>query len=199
MDLGILAPLVTGVAAADRQPAFVVDSIEADKVKAPVDSDASARVRVHSNTRSLDVKFAAVPGAGSLPFRFRYCSEGYDRGWRDPIGVMRFAVRFDDAVENTILGEEFDAHGELPNGLRHRQPRLYERPEKMDVPRGRAAWWRSRRALPSLLDILGIAMIELWVLGCETGLERLAIEAPASFWSEQRHNLRLPPKQEAVI
>ena len=135
--LGVLAPLAPGVAAADRQPAFSVESIEADGVKVPVDSEAPTTVRVRSNTRSLDVRFAAAPGVGASPLRFRYWLEGYDRGWRDPIGVMRFTVRFNDAADNTISGEEFDAHGETADWTGTPATSAFnQRLETLDVPPG---------------------------------------------------------------
>jgi signal transduction histidine kinase len=130
-------PPLTGTTA--EKPYFVVDVIEADGMKLPLEGASAGPVRLPSNTRSVDIGFAPVSVAGSVPLRFRYQLEGYDRGWRDPIGVMRFAVRFNDAADNTISGEEFDAFGESPGWTGTPETALFkERLETLDVPPGAA-------------------------------------------------------------
>jgi len=134
----LVALLWTGIATAADAP-FSVVAIEADGVKLPPVSNPAGSVELHANTRSLDVTFAPTPGNIPASLRFRYQLAGYDREWRDPIGVMRFAVRFNDAADNTISGEEFDAHGETAGwtGIPETS-RFTERRETLDVPQGAA-------------------------------------------------------------
>jgi len=50
---------------------------------------------------------------------------------------MRFAVRFNDASDNTISGEEFDAHGESAGWTGNPATSVFtERRESLDVPQG---------------------------------------------------------------
>jgi len=87
----------------------------------------------------LDVDFAPKPARGAEPFRYRFQLEGMDPGWRDPIGVMRFTVRFNDAKGNAVSGEEFDAHGESPGWTGSPETsRFIARRETLEVPAGAA-------------------------------------------------------------
>ena len=151
--------LLTNPAAAAELPAFAVDAIEADGVKLPRAGESPGPVKLPSNTRSLDVTFWPVRGASAVPLRFRYQLEGYDRGWRDPIGVMRFAVRFNDAAENTISGEEFDAHGESAGWTGVPETaRFKEREETLEVPQGatRLQLWLSSAGPQQTMGIYAV-------------------------------------------
>lgn len=151
--------LLTSPATAAEPPAFAVDAIEADGVKLPIAGESPDTVKLPSKTRSLDVTVGPVRGASAVPLRFRYQLEGYDRGWRDPIGVMRFAVRFNDAAENTISGEEFDAHGESPgwSGVPETS-RFKERQETLEVPQGatRLQLWLSSAGPQQTMGIYAV-------------------------------------------
>jgi signal transduction histidine kinase len=151
--------LLTSPGAEAELAAFAVDAIEADGVKLPRAGESLGPVKLPSNTRSLDVTFGPVRGASAVPLRFRYQLEGYDRGWRDPIGVMRFAVRFNDAAENTISGEEFDAHGESAGWTGAPETaRFKERQETLEVPQGatRLQLWLSSAGPQQTMGIYAV-------------------------------------------
>jgi signal transduction histidine kinase len=95
---------------------MVVSAVEGDGIKIPFDIQSNDPVILRTHTRIVDFVFNPQSkdfGSNTTEStRYRYKLEGFDRQWLNPIGVMRFAVRFNDNSENTISGEEFDAHGE---------------------------------------------------------------------------------------
>ena len=163
----------TRPAVAAETPAFSVEAIEADGVKLPVGGESTSPVEIRSNTRSLDITFAPVPGLGAVPLRFRYQLDGYDRGWRDPIGVMRFAVRFNDAADNTISGEEFDAHGESAGWTGTPENALFiERTETLDVPQGatRLQIWLSSAGPQQTMGVYALDGLEVVLVPSDPAL-----------------------------
>jgi signal transduction histidine kinase len=138
--MGLAIALCGPVGAAEFREATVsVDRVEADGVRVSAADGASDSVRLRADIRALDITFAPASGETMHPPRFRYRLEGHDREWRDPIGVMRFAVRFNDSSDNTISGEEFDAHGESPGWTGVPETSAFqERSETLDVPQGAA-------------------------------------------------------------
>ena len=120
-------------------PPVSVGRIAADGISLPLPSVNSDPVRVRSHTRMLDVDFKALPQTPATAVRYRFKLEGVDSDWRDPIGVMRFAVRFNDAKGNTISGEEFDAHGESQGWTGSLENSSFTpRRESLEVPEGAA-------------------------------------------------------------
>jgi len=166
-------------AAAAEKPAFAVDAIEADGVKLPFDGKASGPLELPSNTRSLDITFAPVQGASATPLRFRYQLDGYDRGWRDPIGVMRFAVRFNDAADNTISGEEFDASGESAGWTGMPETSLFkERLETLEVPQGaiRLQVWLSSAGPQQTMGVYALDGLEVMLVPSDPALGERSVE-----------------------
>jgi signal transduction histidine kinase len=166
--------------------ATMVEVIEADGVRLPLGGEgvgSTGPIKLRANTRSLDITFAPVPGAGSVPLRFRYQLDGYDRGWRDPIGVMRLAVRFNDAADNTISGEEFDVHGESPGWMASLETaRFIERRETLEVPQGatRLQVWLSSAGPQQTMGIYAIEdLVVTFVSGDPAAGERSVEVVPA--------------------
>lgn len=93
--------------------AYVIESVHADgNLVAPKPNSHNYRI-AHG---IKDLVFALKPSVeGEQPQRFRFQLEGYDAGWREPGGSMRFTVRFDEQNGNTIFGEEFQSTRESPN------------------------------------------------------------------------------------
>ncbi|MEY2600121.1 MAG: hypothetical protein RLZZ142_2380 [Verrucomicrobiota bacterium] len=114
-----------------------VGRVAADGVQLP--QDASGLVRVKAYTRMVDVDFSTGSGGGRAPLRYRFQLEGVDAGWRDPLGVMRFTVRFNDSKGNAVSGEEFDAHGQSPGWTGALETSAFiPRRASLEVPAGAA-------------------------------------------------------------
>jgi len=162
-----------------EKPAFAVDSIEADGVKLPLGGEASGPLELPTNTRSLDITFGPVRVASAVPLRFRYQLEGYDRGWRDPIGVMRFAVRFNDEADNTISGEEFDAYGESEGWTGVPETaRFKERQETLEVPHGAARLqvWLSSAGPQQTMGVYALDGLEVMLVSSAPALGERSME-----------------------
>lgn len=94
-------------------PEYTLESVQADgKLITP--KSGSHTYRISHGIK--DLVFALKPAADAQqPPRFRFQLQGYDAGWREPGGSMRFTVRFDEQDGNTIFGEEFQSTRESPN------------------------------------------------------------------------------------
>lgn len=131
--------LLLGARAALADASIAIGQIAADGVPLPLPADSAVAVRVRAHTRMLDIDFAPRLSPTTPPFRYRFQLDGADAGWRDPIGLMRFTVRFNDAKGNAVSGEEFDAHGESPGWTgRPETARFIARRETLEVPAGAA-------------------------------------------------------------
>lgn len=131
--------LLLGARAALADASIAIGQIAADGVPLPLPADAAVAVRVRAHTRMLDIDFAPWSSPDRPPFRYRFQLDGADAGWRDPIGLMRFTVRFNDAKGNAVSGEEFDAHGETPGWTGNPETaRFIARRETLEVPAGAA-------------------------------------------------------------
>ena len=164
---------------AAEKPAFAVDAIEADGVKLPLGGEATGPIELRSNTRSLDITFAPVRGASAAPLRFRYQLDGYDREWRDPIGEMRFAVRFNDAEDNTISGEEFDAYGESAGWTGTPETALFkQRLETLEVPQGatRLQVWLSSAGPQQTMGVYALDGLEVVLVSSDPALGERSVE-----------------------
>ena len=159
--------LLLGATVAPADTSVSVGQIAADGVQLPlpVSVDGAARVRAH--TRMLDIDFAPRSAQAAPPLRYRFQLEGLDADWRDPIGVMRFAVRFNDTKGNAVSGEEFDAHGESPGWTgTPASSRFIQRRESLEVPAGASrlqAWLSSAGPHQTMgvyaLDDLAVTLI----------------------------------------
>ena len=159
--------LLLGTKAAPADAPVSVGQIAADGVQLPLPAAAVNAVQVRAHTRMLDIDFAAKTSPATPPGRYRFQLEGADAGWRAPIGVMRFTVRFNDTRGNAVSGEEFDAHGESPGwtGLPE-SSRFIARRETLEVPAGAArlqVWLSSAGPQQTMgvyvLDVLAITLI----------------------------------------
>ncbi|GDY19797.1 hypothetical protein LBMAG56_11420 [Verrucomicrobiota bacterium] len=154
-----------GVAPADAPVS--VSRIAADGVALTLPADAASAVRIRAHTRMLDIDFALRMPRATPPFRYRFQLEGADGAWRDPIGLMRFTVRFNDAKGNAVSGEEFDAHGESPGWTgAPESSRFILRRESLEVPAGAArlqVWLSSAGPQQTMgvyaLDALAVTLI----------------------------------------
>ncbi len=170
--------LGTNPTLAAEKPAFAVEAIEADGVKLPLGGETTGPLKLRSNTRSLDITFAPVRSASAVPLRFRYQLDGFDLGWRDPIGVMRFAVRFNDAADNTISGEEFDAYGESPGWTGVPETaRFKERQETLEVPQGatRLQAWLSSAGPQQTMGVYALDGLEVMIMSSSPTLEERSV------------------------
>lgn len=170
---------IADIRAVELQPPFAVALIEADGVRCAFDPQTTQPFLVPSNTRSLDVTFAPTSRGAATPLRFRYRLDGYDRGWRDPIGVMRFAVRFNDAAENTISGEEFDAHGESEGWTGNPANSVFhQRVETLDVPPGssRLQIWLSSAGPQQTMGLYAVSEVKVTLLPDEPNAVGRSVE-----------------------
>lgn len=159
--------LLLGARAALADASIVIGQIAADGVPLPLPADAAVAVRVRAHTRMLDIDFAPQLPPATPPFRYRFQLDGADAGWRDPIGLMRFTVRFNDAKGNAVSGEEFDAHGETPGWTGNPETaRFIARRETLEVPAGAArlqVWLSSAGPQQTMgvyaLDALAVTLI----------------------------------------
>lgn len=159
--------LLLGARAALADASIVIGQIAADGVPLPLPADAAVAVRVRAHTRMLDIDFAPRLPPATPPFRYRFQLDGADAGWRDPIGLMRFTVRFNDAKRNAVSGEEFDAHGETPGWTGNPETaRFIARRETLEVPAGAArmqVWLSSAGPQQTMgvyaLDALAVTLI----------------------------------------
>jgi signal transduction histidine kinase len=132
----VVAATLSGTAAAGDHP-FSVQRIEADGNKVAISEITPPKATVPSHTRLLDFIVQENADSAQPPLRFRYKLEGYDRGWRDAGGSMRFCLRFNDLKGNTISGEEFSASGESPGWTgRPETSSFIPRRESLEVPAG---------------------------------------------------------------
>lgn len=129
--------LLLGTKAAPADAPVSIGQITADGVQLPLPADTAGAVRIRAHTRMLDIDFAVKTSPTTPPFRYRFQLEGADAGWRDPIGVMRFTVRFNDTRGNAVSGEEFNAHGETPLWTGSPESsRFIARRETLEIPAG---------------------------------------------------------------
>jgi len=143
---------------------FTITKIEADGIRLPVPDDKKTAVEVRAHTRMLDIDFSEQASPATRPLRYRYQLEGADREWRDPIGVMRFTVRFNDAKDNTISGEEFDAHGESSGWTGDVQTsRFTARRESLEIPTGaeRLQIWMSSAGPQQTMGVYAFADLNI--------------------------------------
>lgn len=172
--------LLLGARAALADASIVIGQIAADGVPLPLPADAAVAVRVRAHTRMLDIDFAPQLPPATPPFRYRFQLDGADAGWRDPIGLMRFTVRFNDAKGNAVSGEEFDAHGETPGWTGNPETaRFIARRETLEVPAGAArmqVWLSSAGPQQTMgvyaLDALAVTLIPR---DPQRGPERIAL------------------------
>ncbi|MEN9573229.1 MAG: hypothetical protein RL514_1084 [Verrucomicrobiota bacterium] len=171
MAAALTALLWVGVVAA-AEPPFSVVRIEADGARLPLPKNPADSVEMRAHTRALDVTIAPALGSSPPPLRFRYRLEDYDREWRDPIGLMRFTVRFNDATGNTISGEEFEAHGESEGwtGAPETSP-FKTRRETLDVPAGasRLQVWLSSAGPQRTMGVYALDALTVTVIPREAG------------------------------
>ncbi len=146
---------------------FTISKIEADGIRLPVPDDKKTAVEVRAHTRMLDIDFSEQSAPATQPLRYRYQLEGADRERRDPIGVMRFTVRFNDAKDNTISGEEFDAHGESSGWTGDVQTsRFTARRESLEIPAGaeRLQIWMSSAGPQQTMGVYAIADLSITLI-----------------------------------
>ena len=118
-------------------PEYVIESVQADGNLITPKRDSHSYQISHG---IKDLVFALKPAVdGQQPPRFRFQLQGYDAGWREPGGSMRFTVRFDEQDGNTIFGEEFQSSRESPNwdGSPVTSPPV-ARSETIQIPKGAA-------------------------------------------------------------
>lgn len=136
IHLLVVAVTLSSTAAAGDYP-FSVERIEADGNKVAISEKAPRKVTVPSHARLLDFIVQENADSAYPPLRFRYKLEGYDRGWRDAGGSMRFCLRFNDSEGSTISGEEFSVFGESPGWTgRPETSSFIPRRESLEVPVG---------------------------------------------------------------
>lgn len=136
IHLLVVAVTLSSTAAAGDYP-FSVQRIEADGNKVAISEKAPRKVTVPSHARLLDFIVQENADSAYPPLRFRYKLEGYDRGWRDAGGSMRFCLRFNDSEGSTISGEEFSVFGESPGWTgRPETSSFIPRRESLEVPVG---------------------------------------------------------------
>lgn len=132
----VVAAAMIGTVAAGDHP-FSFQRIEVDGSKLAISEKAPRKAKVPSHTRLLDFIVQEDANSAHPPLRFRYKLEGYDRGWRDAGGSMRFCLRFNDLRGNTISGEEFSASGESPGWTGKPETSSFiQRRESLEVPGG---------------------------------------------------------------
>jgi signal transduction histidine kinase len=132
----VVVVTLIGTANAGDHP-FLVQRIEADGNRVAISEKSTRKATVPSQTRLLDFIVQENADSAQPPMRFRYKLEGYDRGWRDSGGVMRFCLRFNDLQNNAISGEEFSASGESPGWTgRPETSSFLPRRESLEVPAG---------------------------------------------------------------
>ena len=156
----LIVSLLAAVSFARAAEPFTITKIEADGIRLPMPGDGKAAVEVRAHTRMLDIDFSDQVLPATQPLRYRFQLEGADREWRDPIGVMRFTVRFNDAKDNTISGEEFDAHGESPGWTGDAlTSKFVARRESLEIPAGaeRLQIWTSSAGPQQTMGVYAIA------------------------------------------
>jgi signal transduction histidine kinase len=143
---------------------FTITKIEADGIGLQIPDSSPSAVEVRAHTRMLDIDFSEQSAPATQPLRYRYQLEGADREWRDPIGLMRFTVRFNDAKDNTISGEEFDAHGESSGWTGDVQTsRFTARRELLEIPAGaeRLQIWMSSAGPQQTMGLYAFADLSI--------------------------------------
>ena len=156
----LIVSLLAAVSFARAAEPFTITKIEADGIRLPMPGDGKAAVEVRAHTRMLDIDFSDQALPATQPLRYRFQLEGADREWRDPIGVMRFTVRFNDAKDNTISGEEFDAHGESPGWTGDAlTSKFVARRDSLEIPAGaeRLQIWTSSAGPQQTMGVYAIA------------------------------------------
>jgi signal transduction histidine kinase len=160
------------LAHAQAESPFVIKALEVDGASLSLPMEISDGVRMPAHTRMLDIYVHPVAAGRQSPLRFRYQLEDYDREWQDPIGVMRFTVRFDDAAGNVMSGEEFDAHGESPGWTGSAETsRFVARRETLDVPAGasRLQVWLSSAGPQQTMGVYALDALTVTVIPKDAG------------------------------
>ncbi len=162
-----LAPLVLAQPsqASGVTPAYKIESVQADGKVIKSNPD-TKRIGIPHGVK--DLVFALKPSRDDVqPPRFRFQLEGYDAGWREPGGSMRFTVRFDEPDGNTIFGEEFQADRESPgwNGNPATSPGI-ERSETIRIPPGaaRMQFWMGSAGPHATLGIYAVGDLSVQLI-----------------------------------
>ena len=70
--------------------------------------------RLPNRPKTLQLEFGDPAKLGRLPVQLRYRLDGRDADWRDLVGLMRFQVRFIDANNQPVDGDESSVEGRSP-------------------------------------------------------------------------------------
>lgn len=184
--LAVVAVLGSTAAAGDHP--FTVQSIEADGHSLAIPEKASRLATVPSHTQLLDFIIQENNGSSQPPLRFRYKLDGYDRGWRDAGGSMRFCLRFNDLQNNTISGEEFNASGESPGWTgRPENSSFIPRRESLEVPEGasRMQIWMNTAGPQQTVGVYAVDSITVTLIHTDAGIPDKRIDMIPKSGSQQ--------------
>lgn len=126
--------------------------------------------RLPTRPKRLAVDFGDPEKLGRHPVQLRYRLDGHDGDWRDVVGLMRFQVRFIDANNQPVDGDESSVQGRSPGWTGQIETSPFEHRSKRIVVPPRAAklmLWMISAGPQETTGVRVFASIRISVVGAD--------------------------------